>query len=329
MHIIQEEIGLPKITPQVIGDNHVIFTIAPLPPGYGTTLGNALRRVLLSSLPGAAVSGMKIKGISHEYSTVKGVKESVLDLMLNLKQVKVKKDNKEKSVIRLKKTGPGEILAKHFDCPSDVTILNPDLYITSMDSKTASIEMEVFVEKGVGYMPVQLQKNDEAGLIQIDANFSPLKRIRYDVEYTRVGQMTNLDKLTLELETNGAISPEDALKFSANILKSYYDLFNKDDVPVESDFIADYNQIVAKASEEEAVAPTQESYTPIEILGLSPRTLNSLINGGIGSIEQLVKCNEAKLSNLRGFGKKALTEVADALATRDLALSSEDSNSEE
>jgi DNA-directed RNA polymerase subunit alpha len=329
MHIIQEEIGLPKITPKEVGENHVIFTIAPLPPGYGTTLGNALRRVLLSSLPGAAVSSVKIKGVSHEYSTLKGVKESVLDIMLNLKQLEIKKDNKEKSTIKLKKSGSGEILAKHLDCPSDVKILNPDQYITSLDTKSASIDMEIFVEKGVGYMPVQLQKTDEAGLIQVDANFSPLKRIRYDVEYTRVGQMTNLDKLTLELETNGAISPEDALKFSANILKSYYDIFDRDEVPVESDFISDYNQIVAKASEEEASTPAQESYTPIEILGLSPRTLNSLINGGIGSIEQLVKCNEAKLSNLRGFGKKALTEVADALESRDLKLIGGDEESSE
>ncbi len=324
MHIIQEEIGLPKITPEVISDNHVIFTIAPLPPGYGMTLGNALRRVLLSSLPGAAISGVKIKGISHEYSTLKGVKDSVLDILLNLKQVELKKENKEKSTIKLKKSGPGEVLAKHFDCPSDVTILNPDLYITSLDNKSASIDMELYVDKGVGYLPSQLQKTDEAGLIQVDANFSPLKRIRYDTEYTRVGQMTNLDKLTMELQTNGAISPEDALKFAANILKSYYGLFDMDEIPVESDFISDYNKIVAKASEEEASTPAQESYTPIEILGLSPRTLNSLINGGIGSIEQLVKCNEAKLSNLRGFGKKALNEVADALAGRDLTLTGED-----
>ncbi len=329
MHIIQEEIGLPKIEPKAMGDNHVIFTIAPLPPGYGMTLGNALRRVLLSSLPGAAVSGIKIKGVSHEYSTLKGVKDSVLEIILNLKKLELKKETKEPETIKLKKSGPGDVLAKHFDCPSGITILNPDLYITSLDTKSASIDMEVTVEKGVGYFPAQLQKTDDTGLMKVDANFSPLTRIRYDVEFTRVGQMTNLDKLTMELETNGAISPEDALKFAANILKSYYDLFDMDEVAVESDFISDYKKIVAKASEEEQNAPSQESYTPIEILGLSPRTLNSLINGGIGSIEQLVKCSEAKLTNLRGFGKKALTEVKDALVSRDYALLGDEGGEEE
>lgn len=322
MHIIQEEIGLPKIDVKSMGGNIVLFTISPLPPGYGMTLGNALRRVLISSLPGAAAVSAKIKGISHEYSTLKGVKDNVLDILLNLKRLELKKETKEPSVIKLKKTGPGEILAKHFECPSDVEILNSDLYITSLDNKNASIDMEVRIEKGVGYRPVQLDKNEEAGLMQIDANFSPLKRIRYDVEYARVGQMTNLDKLMLEVETNGAISPEDALKFASSILQSYYNLFDMlSDKAVEKEFLSDYKSIMEKTVREQESSPSQESYTPIEILGLSPRTLNALINGGIGSIEQLVKCSESKLANLRGFGKKALTEVREALQSRNLDLS--------
>ncbi len=322
MHIIQEEIGLPKIERKSVSGNIVLFTISPLPPGYGMTLGNALRRVLISSLPGAAAVSAKIKGVSHEYSTLKGVKDSVLDILLNCKKLELRKDTKEPSVIKLKKTGPGEVLAKHFECPADVEILNPDLYITSLDSKNASIDMEVRIEKGVGYRPVHLDKNDEAGLLQIDANFSPLKRIRYDVEYTRVGQMTNLDKLMLEVETNGAISAEDALKFASSILQSYYNLFDMlSDKAVEKEFLSDYKSIMEKTVREQEAGPSQENYTPIEILGLSPRTLNALINGGIGSIEQLVKCSEAKLANLRGFGKKALTEVREALQARNLDLS--------
>ncbi len=321
MHIIQEEIGLPKFDIKVLGENHVLFTMAPLPSGYGMTLGNALRRVLISSLPGAAVTSVKIKGVSHEYSTLKGIKDSVLDMLLNIKNLQLKKEGLEPSILKLKKTGPGEVLAKHLDCPSDVEILSPDLYITSLDSKTTTLEMELTVEKGVGYRPAQLQKTDETGLIQVDANFSPLKKIRYDVEYTRVGQMTNLDKLMMELETNGALKPEEALKFAANILKSYYNLFELTEKEVEPDFMSDYKSILAKAAEQEDKGPAQESYTPIEILGLSPRTLNSLINGGVGSIEQLTKCTESKLSNFRGFGKKALTEVKDALKGRGLTLS--------
>ena len=149
MHIIQEEIGLPKIESKSMSGNTVLFTISPLPPGYGMTLGNALRRVLISSLPGAAAVSAKIKGISHEYSTLKGVKDSVLDILLNLKKLELRKDTKEPSVIKLKKTGPGEVLAKHLECPADIEILNPDLYITSLDSKNASIDMEVRIEKGV------------------------------------------------------------------------------------------------------------------------------------------------------------------------------------
>lgn len=324
MHIIQEEIGLPKIDIKVLGDNHAVFTIAPLPPGYGMTLGNALRRVLISSLPGAAVTAIKSKGISHEYSTIKGVKESVLDIMLNLKNLQLSKEGRDVSTLKLKKTGPGDVLAKHIECPGDVKVLNPDLYITSLDSKTSVLEMEIRAEKGVGYRPVQLSKNEEAGLMEIDANFSPVKHIRYDVEYTRVGQMTNLDKLTLEMQTNGAISPEEALKFASSILQSYYNLFNMlSDMPVEADFISDYKSIMDRNTQSDNGSPSQESYTPIEILGLSPRTLNALINGGIGSIEQLVKCSEAKLANMRGFGKKALTEVREALQARNLDLDME------
>src|SRR3989338_8265679 len=158
MNIIQEEIGLPKIESKSMGENHAVFTIAPLPQGYGMTLGNALRRVLLSSLPGAAASSVKIKGVAHEYSTIKGVKESVLDILLNIKQMQFQKDTKEISVIRLKKTGPGEVLAKDFECPSGVEILNPEQYVTSIDGKNDTLEMEISVEKGVGYRPSKLQK---------------------------------------------------------------------------------------------------------------------------------------------------------------------------
>lgn len=154
--------------------------------------------------------------------------------------------------------------------------------------------------------------------------FTPIQKIKYDVEATRVGKMTNLDKLVMNVVTNGSIEPEDAVKFAANVLESYFSIFDKSEAPVEAEFLSDFDQIAQKTAEEDAKKPTQEMYTPIEILGLSPRTLNSLINGGIGSIEQLTKCTESKLSNLRGFGKKALTEVADALAERDLALAEEE-----
>lgn len=320
MHQIQEEIGIPKIKIQRISDFHAIFTVSPLPTGYGMTVGNAFRRVLLSSIPGAAVTGVRIEGVTYEYATVKGVKDSVLDIVLNLKQLQLRKTSKEVSTAVLKVNKEGVILAKNIEFPSDIEVLNPDLYITTLD-KGGKFNMEIRVEKGVGYRSVaQMEKDDTANIIRVDAFFSPVKKVRYDVEPTRVGSLTSLDKLTLEIMTNGAISPEDALKFSSNVLKSYFGLFNVAEVAVESDFMTDVTKITAKAKEEEAKKPTQESYTPIEILGLSPRTLNALINGEIGSIEMLTKCTESKLTNLRGFGKKALTEVTAALEPRGLKL---------
>lgn len=323
MHIIQEEIGVPKIKTDQVGENHVIFIMGPLPTGYGMTLGNALRRVLLSSLPGAAVTGIKIEGVSHEYTTVKGAKDSVLDITLNLKQLDIKKATPEPSILKLETTKAGVIKAKDIKCPSDVEILNGDLYITTLE-KGAKFNMEIRVEKGVGYVPASLKEKveTETGMIATDAAFSPVKKVRFEIEATRVGQMTDLDKLILEIKTNGTISPDDALKFSSNILKSYFNLFNMENILVEEEFMSDIKSIVEKEKAEEA-KPAQESYTPIEILGFSPRTLNALINGGIGSIEQLSKCTESKLTNLRGFGKKALTEVAAALEKKGLTLAEE------
>lgn len=289
------------------------------------TVGNSFRRVLLSSLPGASVTGIKIEGISHEYSTIKGVKESVLDLSLNLKLLHIKKTTKEPSTLTLHANKEGVIYAKDIKCPSDVEILNGDLYLTTIE-KGGKLNMELRVEKGVGYVPAHTRQKEEGidpSMIILDGIFSPVKKVRYDVDATRVGQMTNLDKLTMEIVTNGSITPEDAVKFASNILQSYFSLFNQENVMVEADYMSDFKKIAEKEKAEEKNKPNQESYTPIEILGFSPRTLNALINGGIGSIEQLSKCTEGKLTNLRGFGKKALTEVKNALKTKNMTLSEE------
>lgn len=325
MHQIQEEIGIPKIKIEKISEFHAIFTVSPLPPGYGVTVGNAFRRVLLSSLPGSSVTGVKIDGISHEYTTIDKVKDSVLDMNLNLKLLRLKKSSKEPSFITLNATKEGPVYAKDIKCPSDVEILNPDLYITSLE-KGGKVSMEIRVEKGVGYVPVAIRQKDDLNdpsIILIDAIYSPVKKVRYDIEATRVGQMTNLDKLIIEVETDGSITPEDAIRFSSNILQSYFNLFNQENVMIEADYMSDFKKISEKEQEEEKNKPVQEAYTPIEILGFSPRTLNALINGGIGSVEQLSKCTESKLTNLRGFGKKALTEVEDALKTKSMKLMEE------
>ena len=326
MHIIQEEIGLPKVTQVQVkkGDaKHVVFAIGPLPPGYGMTLGNAMRRVLLGSLPGTAVSSVRVSGASHEYTALKGVRESMLDIALNLKQVRLKKHHKETEVAVLEGKGPKVLTAGDIKASSDVEILNPDLPLCHIE-KGGSIKMDLTLEKGVGFQPAseRNKKVSEPGLIHIDTIFSPVERVRFEVESARVGQRTNLEKLVIEIVTNGSLSAEEAVRFASQVLSQYFNFFALDQETVEKEFMADFTR-VSQAPAEVTEQSVKESYTPIEILNLSPRTLNSLINAGVGSIEQLVKCNPATLSNFRGFGSKALDEVRATLATRNLKLSEE------
>ncbi len=323
MHIIQEEIGLPKVTHTLVkkGDNtHAVFSVGPLPPGYGMTLGNSLRRVLLSSLPGAAVSSMRVAGANHEYTSLKGVRESVLDIGLNLKQVRLRKHHKDSEVVTLEGKGPKALTAGDIKASSDIEILNPDHVILHLE-KGASIKLDLTVEKGVGYQPAaeRNKKHNEPGLVHLDVIFSPVVKVRFEVESTRVGQRTNLEKLVLEVVTNGSLSADEAVRFGSQLLHNYFNFFSLDQETVEKEFMADFTRTSQVAPETDR-AVAKESYTPIEILNLSPRTLNSLINAGVGSIEQLVKCSPATLSNFRGFGTKALEEVKQTLATRGLKL---------
>lgn len=320
MHIIQADIGIPQVSVTKLGENHVLITIEPLPQGYGMTLGNALRRVLLSSVPGAAITGIKIDGAKHEYSSLPGVKDSVLDFMLNLKGVVFKMHSKEPAVVTLKVSNfTGDVTAGKITCPTGVEVLNPDYVITSIDKKSASLEAKLFLQKGVGYLSVDHGKNTDPDLILTDAIFSPIRKVRFDVQNTRVGQMTNLDRLELEILSNGSFDAGESLKFASDILSSYFGYFNTTGTLADAQFMSTAHDIMAKQQVEEEKA-TRTEYTPIEILNLSPRTLNALINGGIGSIEQLIQCSESKLGNLRGFGKKAMDEVRDALEKRGLAM---------
>ena len=331
MHIIQEEIGLPIFSSQkgsTGDDSHKVFSIAPLPPGYGMTLGNALRRALLGSLPGAAASSVRIQGVQHEYTAIKGVTESVVDIMLNLKQVRFRKHAKDSEVITLDVKGPKDVPAADLKVSSDIEVLNPDLHLFTVE-KGGSVTMEITVDKGVGYIPASEnnKKRHEPGLMYIDAVYSPVERVRFDVEPTRVGQRTNLEKLVLEVKTTGSLTADEAVRFASQLLQSYFGYFGSDQKPVEPEFMADFSRAAVQPMEDvgsaSSGAPVKESYTPIEILNLSPRTLNALINAGVGSIEQLTKCTESILSNFRGFGAKALDEVKATLATRGLTLSDE------
>jgi DNA-directed RNA polymerase subunit alpha len=330
MHIIQEEIGLPIFNVTLVtegNENHAIVSIGPLPPGFGVTLGNALRRALLSSLPGAAVTSLRIKGVEHEYTAIKGMKESVVDLALNCKQLRLRKFSSEPEVITLEAKGAKKITAGDLKVSSDIEVLTPDFELLHLE-KGGSIDLQLTVEKGVGYSPAaeRNKKENEPGLIFIDAIFSPIVRVRYETEAARVGQRTDLEKLVLEVETNGSLTAEEAVQFAGQLLKSYFEYFSSTDKVVEPEFIADFSRTAAAGgAQQEDGAPVKESYSPIELLSFSPRTLNALINAGVGSIEQLTKCTEATLSNFRGFGAKALEEVKDALSERGLSMANEES----
>lgn len=328
MHIIQEEIGIPSVTLlQGVKESahHSVFVISPLPPGYGVTLGNALRRVLLSSLPGAAVTSLRVVGVQHEYTILKGVSESVVDIVLSLKQLKLRKFSKDPEVISLQEKGPKLVTAADLKISSDIEVLNPTLKIATLE-KGASIDMAITVEKGVGYFPAaeRNRTHNEPGLVYIDAVFSPVEKVRYEVEATRVGGRTNLDKLTLEILTNGSLTAKEAMQFGSQLLQSYFGYFALEERVVEPEHMANFSRMSSGVKGEEiSTTVAKESYTPIEILNLSPRTLNALINAGVGSIEQLTKCTEATLTNFRGFGEKALEEVKVTLLARGLKLLNE------
>ncbi len=325
MHTIHTVIGVPKISQEVLSENEATFTIDPLPNGYGVTLGNSLRRVMLSSIPGTRVTGVKIAGVSHEYATLPGVHDSVLDILLNLKGLVVEKPDSGVEWITLSKKEPGIVTAGDITEAGGIKVLNPDMYITSLDAGF-SLDIQIRVEKNVGYASIEHLKNveEDPNLLVVDANFSPVLNVKYTVENARYGEITNLDALHITIKTNGVMSPADVVKFSGKMLESYFALFNEEALQVGGEFIANIREVIEREMQEVKADLEKETYTPIEIMGLSPRTLNALVNGDILSIEQLAKCTEAKLSSIKGFGRKAMTEVREALAARGLKLLGDD-----
>lgn len=325
MHTIHTVIGVPKISQEVLSTNEATFTIDPLPNGYGVTIGNSLRRVMLSSIPGTRVTGVKITGVSHEYATLPGVHDSILDILLNLKGLVVEKLDSGVEWIKLSKKEEGIVRAGDITSQGGIKVLNPEMYITSLDAGF-SFEAEIRVEKNVGYKSIEELKNaeEDPNVLVLDANFSPVLNVKYNVENARYGEITNLDALHITVKTNGVMSPTDVVKFSGKMLESYFALFNEEALQVDGEFIANIREVIEREKQEVKADLEKETYTPIEIMGLSPRTLNALVNGDILSIEQLAKCTEAKLSSIKGFGRKAMTEVREALATRGLKLLGDD-----
>lgn len=326
MHIIHKKIGVPKLTQSKASANEARFVLAPLPAGFGVTLANSLRRVMLSSIPGSRVTGVKIAGATHEYMTLPGIKDSVLDIVLNLKGLIIELQDSEPIWIQLNKRESGVVTAADIITPTGVEIKNLDLYITEIDpgfaAKNADFSLSIRVEKGTGYLSTEALKvrEEDPNVILVDANFSPVVSVTYDIHTVRSGEVINLDSLDMSVKTTGSLSPDDAMKFATNMLQSYFHLFNEEAREVEPEYLADPKAILEHESAQRVHEAEREAYTPIEILGLSPRTLNALVNGEILSIEQLTKCTEAKLGSIKGFGRKAMTEVRDALAERGLKL---------
>jgi DNA-directed RNA polymerase subunit alpha len=300
-------------------DEHVAtsatFTVEPLHTGYGMTLGNSLRRVLLSSIAGAAVTAFKVEGATHEFTTLPGVREDVVDIMLNLKGVRFRVFGGEIQNLRIVKKGKGAVTAKDIQVNADVEIVNPEHVIATIDDDKANFVMDLVVEAGRGYRTIEEGAARKASdMIAVDAIFSPVLRVRYKVENTRVGQMTNLDKLHLTVDTDGSITPREAFEEAAAILVNQYTaLAGQTRVEATAHTVDGEDGVESTDGDEPA-----ELMTSIEDLNLSARTTNALINNDIHTLKDLFSLSDGELRELKGFGSKALDEVKDKLAELEL-----------
>lgn len=292
------------------------FVVEPLHSGYGMTLGNSLRRVLLSSISGAAVTAFKIDGVTHEFTSVPGVKEDVVDIMMNLKNVRFRVFSEEPQTLRIVKQGKGAVTAKDIQVNADVEVVNPSQIIATLDDDKSKFVMDLVVEVGRGYRTIEETTAKKASdHVALDAKFGPVSRVRYKVENTRVGQITNLDKLLLTIDTDGSITPRDAFEEAAAILVNQYTaLAGKTRVAAPEPMLtpAQVEQLDGISDEPTALN------TPIEDLNLSARTTNALINNDIHTIKDLFSLSDAEMRDLKGFGSKALDEVKEKLAELEL-----------
>lgn len=312
------EIEKPKIDilEQNEDNTYGKFMVEPLERGYGITLGNSLRRILLSSLPGAAVTSVKIEGVLHEFSTVPGVREDVTDIILNLKNLCLKIHSDEEKVLRIESQTEGPVTAGDIIHDADVEILNPDLHLATLDTG-GRLYMEISVNKGRGYSSAEKNKKGEhiIGVIPVDSAYTPVRKVNYAVENTRVGQITDYDKLTLEVWTNGSIRPDEATSLAAKILSEHLRLFIG-----LTETVNDVEIMVEK--EEEQKDKIMEM--TIEELDMSVRSYNCLKRAGINTVEELIQRNEEDMMKVRNLGKKSLEEVANKLNELGLSLRKDD-----
>jgi len=302
------DIAMPKIEVVQAAENYGRFKIEPLDPGYGHTLGNALRRVLLSSIPGSAITKIKIDGVFHEFSTISGVKEDVTEVVLNIKGIRLRSYAERPVKVLLTKQGAGIVRAEDIDTPSNVELVNPNHYICTLDADDAHIEIEMTVERGKGYMAADQRDALPIGEIPVDAIFTPVPKVNYVVENMRIGQATDYDRLLIEIWTDGTIKAGDALSHAAQVLVQY------------SQTIADFNRLTLEqespATPQGLVIPADIYDTPIEELDLSTRTYNCLKRADITKVGQVLEMDEKALLSVRNLGQKSMEEIRDKLIER-------------
>ena len=303
-----------EIDRETLTESYGKFIAKPFERGYGTTIGNSLRRILLSSLQGAAITAVKIDGVLHEFSTVNGVTEDVSDIILNLKSILVRSHSREKQIIRLDSDQEGVIQARDITLSDKVEILNPDQPIATL-AKGAKIRIEMAVEQGVGYVPAETNKNDEleVGWIPIDAIFSPIRRVTYEVGNARVGQRTDYDRLVLQVWTNGSVGPEDAVAYAAKIMQEQLQVFINFSETVE------YQEVVPAPIEIQSNS-NENLYKKVDELELSVRSANCLQNAQITYIGELVQKSEGEMLKTKNFGRKSLNEIKEILTEMGLSF---------
>ena len=319
---------VPRISSESVDDNRGSFTIEPLDRGFGYTFGNSLRRVLLSSLAGAAVTSVRIEGVAHEFSTITGVKEDVTDMVLNLKEIVCRMHSDAAEIeVPLVASGPGEVKAEDIDLPSGVELLNPDAHIATLEKKT-KLEMYLTIGRGRGYSPAEENKTEDQplGVIPIDSIFSPIRRASYAVDSARVGQRTDFDKLSLEIETDGSMEPASALREAAEILISQLAIFT------DAERVVELREAGAPGVLETGMGgavgapsrpPNAMDDILIEELELGVRSYNCLKRAGIQTVGDLVSKTESELNAIPNFGKKSIDEVIETLHARGLGLRNE------
>ena len=316
--MVQFEKPIYKITDSVESNFYGKFELEPLERGFGTTIGNALRRVMLSSLPGSAISSVKIEGVLHEFQTIEGVLEDVTTIILNLKQVVVKNHSKEIKTIRISKTEEGPVTAGDIAHDSDIEIINPDLVIANV-AKGGKLIMEMTVSNGRGFVRAEANKklmgDTKVGVIAIDSNYSPIERVNIAVEDARVGQATNYDKLILEVWTNGAMKPEEAIALASRIIIEHFEILT------ELNSIADIKGLMTEQDEDPKVKALE---TSIDDMEFSVRAYNCLKRSGINTMQDLVNRKESDMMKIRNLGKKSLKEVLDKVKEMGLSFRDDD-----